>query len=417
MKQSTLRGGLGCGLVLGWASVGCAAAPRFAVEAGPVDRTYTPVAVEIALPAERMDEPCCVVSDGQTVPAQFEPIGDGKARLWWIVSDLPAGRSRTYQLAMDSACADPATPAFAWKDSSTSDTKSIDLLYGGRPVLRYVYTPFDARSEETIEHTKKPFHHVFDPDGSRLITKGPGGLYPHHRGIFFGHNRIQAEGGPYDLWHCGHGDHQLHTRTLATWTGPVMGGHLVEIKWNNRNGQTLATERRRVVAFAAPDGEILIELSTTVEAADGPVVLASSNCHHGGVQFRAAQEVAENDTATRYLRPKRWADLPTDKEAGTNEKTGQVFRDLPWNAIIFPLGDTLDTVAYLTDPANPDGAEFSERLYGRFGEYFPWELSKERPMHARYRWWVVADRPVTRGQVRRAYEDLADPPRVALHAD
>ena len=398
-------------------NAGCSASPRIEVEAGAVDRVHTPASVELVIPHARTDARVCVIADGVGQPAQLECLGDGKARLWWIVSDLPAGRSRTYRLAWQESCEDAAPSVFAWKDSSTPDTKSIDLLFGDRPVLRYVHTPFDGTSEETLDRTQKPFHHVFDPDGSRLLTKGPGGRFSHHRGIFFGHNRIEAEGGPYDTWYGGAGDHQLHTRVLETWAGPVMGGHVVEIHWNTRHGRTLAVERRRVVAFASPDDEILIEWATTVEAVDAPVGLVSSDCHHGGVHFRAAQEVAENEQASRYLRPARWAELPADKEVRSDEEAGLFFGDLPWNAIRYPLGERSYTVAYISDPANPEGAEFSERLYGRFGEYFPWQLTADCPMEARYRFWVVADRPVTREQVQRTYDDLADPPRVILNTN
>jgi len=403
--------------VLGWflfgtIAAGCASTPRVEVSAGRFDREYTPVHVDVALSPGRMNAPCCVAWDGRRMPAQVEPLPNGVARVWWMIPRLPAGRNRTYRILFGTDCAKTDAPVFTWRDSSQGGVKSMDLLYGTRPVLRYVYTPFDGSSEETIEQTKKPFHHVFAPDGSRLITKGPGGKYSHHRGIFFGYNRIQADGGPYDTWHAAKGDHQEHVRVLRSFTGPVMGGHVVEILWKSRRGQVLAVEKRRVVAFASPPDEILIEFSTTLEQGDAPVVLASTNSHHGGVQFRAAQEVAENEQATRYLRPARWADLPPDREAGTDKKTGFVYKDLPWDAMCFKLGGRTFTVAYLTDPANPGDADFSERLYGRFGEYFPWKLDKAHPLHARYRWWVVADKHVTREQVQSKYEALAHPPRV-----
>ena len=38
--------------------------------------------------------------------------------------------------------------------------ESMDLRLGDRPVLRYMYTPFDPND---IEKTKKLFYHVFDP--------------------------------------------------------------------------------------------------------------------------------------------------------------------------------------------------------------------------------------------------------------
>ena len=92
----------------------------------------------------------------------------------WLA--LPAGQSLTCALKLGSACDPPQAEAFVWKDSSTGKLTTRDLMLGEHSVLRYMYTPYDGKDEESIERTKKPFHHVFDPNGSRLITKGAGGL-------------------------------------------------------------------------------------------------------------------------------------------------------------------------------------------------------------------------------------------------
>src|SRR5208282_1472485 len=71
--------------------------------------------------------------------------------------------------------------------------KHTDLLYGTRPVLRYINAPYDHTNHFL---TFKPFHQVFDPvEGKTLLTSGAHakateGLYPHHRGLFFGFNKI-----------------------------------------------------------------------------------------------------------------------------------------------------------------------------------------------------------------------------------
>ena len=127
------------------------------------------------------------------------------------------------------------------------------------------------------------------------------------------------------------------------------------------------------------------------------------------MQFRAAQYVAEHQAETRYLRPEKWAHLPPNQQVNSKEH-----RDLPWNAIQYAIDDRRYTIAYLSDPQNPDGADFSERLYGRFGEFFPWDLTKERPLSVRYRWWIDATGSVERDDIERRYADLADPPKASL---
>jgi peptidoglycan-associated lipoprotein len=36
------------------------------------------------------------------------------------------------------------------------------------------------------ERTYKPFYHLYDKNGEDFVTKGPGGKFTHHRGIYFG---------------------------------------------------------------------------------------------------------------------------------------------------------------------------------------------------------------------------------------
>src|SRR5207248_9514956 len=90
-------------------------------------------------------------------------------------------------LAFVARGATPAVGEYTWHDTPG---KFLELRYGDRPVLRYMCAPFDDTSPETREATFKVYHHLYDPSGSRLVTNGPNGLYPHHRGLFYGFNKI-----------------------------------------------------------------------------------------------------------------------------------------------------------------------------------------------------------------------------------
>nr|MCU0875452.1 PmoA family protein [Pirellulaceae bacterium] len=59
---------------------------------------------------------------------------------------------------------------------------SLEVKLDGKPVARYEY----AYAADRFQDTYKPFLHVLDADGKEPITKGPGGFYTHHRGIFIG---------------------------------------------------------------------------------------------------------------------------------------------------------------------------------------------------------------------------------------
>src|SRR5438309_4437443 len=79
--------------------------------------------------------------------------------------------------------------------------ESIDLLFGDRPVLRYMNAAHDTSTKDRHELTFKVFHHVLDPKTGHILLTGGAGLaadktllYPHHRGLFFGYNKITHDG-------------------------------------------------------------------------------------------------------------------------------------------------------------------------------------------------------------------------------
>jgi hypothetical protein len=391
----------------------CAGELKVTVAAGDSDRADAPVYVDLKLAADQIKAPICVAAEGKIQPAQIEPLDSGQARVWWIIDNLPKDQSRTYEIKPGKSAQQTGGETFVWKDSSQGKVKSKDLCFGDRPVIRYMYTPFDGTDKDTIDITRKPYYHVFDPDGSRLITKGDGGKYPHHRGIFYGHNRVKIDGQDktIDVWSSSDA-HQLHTGFIREFVGPVLGGHVVTVDWKDSQGSTFATETRRIQAFRSPANEILVQFDTTITATDKPVDLKSSNNHHGGVQFRADQAVAENEKETRFLRPGKWATMPADQAINVEEHPD--FKDLPWNAIQYKLGKRAYTVVDLCNPRNPRNAEFSERAYGRFGEYSTWRLSRDKALSLTYRFWVVATHDLKATQVDRKSADFVSPPKVVL---
>jgi hypothetical protein len=87
---------------------------------------------------------------------------------------------------------------------------------------------------------------------------------------------------------------------------------------------------------------------------------------------------------TYYLRPDG-----RDKPGATRnwpDRKGHV--DLPWNAMSFVVGGQRYTALYLDKPTNPKEARFSERDYGRFGSYFEYTITKDKPLEVNYHVWV-----------------------------
>jgi hypothetical protein len=267
--------------------------------------------------------------------------------------------------------------AFAW------DAEGV-LAFGKRPVLRYMNAPLDESNGGAREKTYKVFHHAYDPRGERLLTKGAGGKFTHHRGIFYGFNKVTyGDGKQCDVWHCTKDAHQSHQEVLESSVGPVFGRHRVLIGWHGVGKEVFAREERELTAYATAGGT-QIDFVSRLKPLIAPVKL-DGDPQHAGFHFRADGEVADKTSKeTRYIRP---------DGAGRHGETrnwpaqkGHV--DLPWNAMNFMLADRRYTVAYLDRPDNPKEARFSERDYGRFGSYFATTIAAGAVLTVRYRLWI-----------------------------
>lgn len=276
----------------------------------------------------------------------------------------------------------------------------IELRQGTRPVMRYMYRSLDESTEQSRFETYKVFHHLFAPGGAQMLTNGPTGeqqysrevQYPHHRGLYYGFNRISyGEGQQADTWHCGKGESQQHVEILDSEVGTDFGRHRLAINWHGRDGKVFVKEIRDVTARVLPEGTMIDFVSTVEPTVDGKVHL-DGDPQHAGVQFRAIDEVAKmTKDQTYYLRTdgkgkpgetRNWDHKQEDNPINA-ECTNR-----PWNAMSFVVGHKRYTAVYLDHPANPKPARYSERDYGRFGSYFVHDLEKDKPLTVRYRIWL-----------------------------
>ena len=310
-----------------------------------------------------------------------------------LVSAAFAAAVIAHFLAHAAPAAEPPASegAFQWVETPG---ESIELRQGERPVVRYMCAPYDDSSKERRDATYKVFHHVFSPDGSRLLTKGdPGGLYPHHRGLFYGFNKVTyGDGKTCDIWHCQGQTRQEHASTVRQDADEDSGSHVVAIDWHGRDGEVFAREERGVAAHALPGG-MQIDFTSRVETADGQPIHVDGDPQHAGFHFRAAQEVAASTAAqTYYLRtdgkgaPRETRNWEPGKPA--DDPKNAECENRPWNALSIVVGGQRYTVLYLDHPDNPKPARYSERDYGRFGSYFAADITAEQPLEVRYRVWV-----------------------------
>jgi hypothetical protein len=257
---------------------------------------------------------------------------------------------------------------FEFKENGT---ESLDVLQDGKLIARYM-TAYDTSSPARKTDTYKPYLHVFDLEGSKPITKGPGGTFPHHRGIFIGWNKLNVAGTVYDRWHMKGGD-QIHRKFLQQQAGADNATFTSVVEWMGKDNAAPILLEERTFQFlpAKAPAYAIIDTVSTLKAIGGETAL-DGDPEHAGLQFRPANEVVT--TATKYLFPGAGANAKKDK-------------DYPWFAETFTLDGKQYTVAYLNHPGNPKGAAISAyRDYGRFGAFFKDTIpaNGERAIRARF---------------------------------
>ncbi|UCD74476.1 MAG: PmoA family protein [Phycisphaerales bacterium] len=279
---------------------------------------------------------------------------------------------------------------FRWVDQPDGTT---DLYDSNRRVLCYVHA-YDPSTDETLHETYKVYHHVFDENGEKLITKGSGGLYTHHRGIFIGWNKLTLGGNEYDYWHM-KGVTQRHVETLELAAGDGDARQIARIDWCGPDGKAALIERRSIsVREVARPGFLLLDFESQITPIAGDVLL-DGDPEHAGFQFRAHNDVADGgpEVKAAYLFHEEGIDPTRDK-------------DLPWVAMGFELNGKRYTVLHMNHPANPRGTVYSAyRDYGRFGAFPRVEIRKDETLTLRYRIYVMLGDMPAREQMERRYQD------------
>jgi len=277
---------------------------------------------------------------------------------------------------------------FEIQESKDSHT---DILRDGKPVLRYMHAR-DESSDTAKHNTYKVYHHVFDPSGKEPITKGPGGKYTHHRGLFLGFSKLRSHGKTSDLWHMKN-SLQLHkkfARKKDTSDQAVLSS---VIHWTIPEA-TLVEETRTVTVHEEEDSHLLVDFVSELKAV-GSDATFSGDPEHAGMQYRPANRVAENKSA-KYVFP--------SKDTNVREE-----RDLPWAALTYRLGDAIYTVQHMNHPENPQGTRYSAyRDYGRFGAYPEFELEEGKTRALRYRIRVTLGEAPSRDKLKAEYQKFAE---------
>lgn len=361
-------------------------AQRLTVTGGPADASQVVVSTPLPLAASVIPN-AVTLPDGTHAAAQVVPpaLADKEkgSRLTFVLPTLKAGETVAVLPTTLNYVKAPPTFQFSQKAGLTN------VAFDGRSVLQFFAPRHD---EKDHYYTFKPFHHVFDPTGKVLLTNGSAkdpkdGTFPHHRGLFFAWNKISyGDKKSADVWH---GTNKVFAEAVALKGmvgGEVLGRHLAQITWNGPDGATFANEERELTAYATKGGT-LIDFASVVRT-ELPSVKLDGDPQHAGFHFRANMEVAlKNAKQTYYLRPDGKGELGATRNWDPKAKDPKTI-NLPWDACSFVIGGKRYTVLRVAHPDNPGEARGSERDYGRFGDYFEYEITPEKPLRVRYRVWA-----------------------------
>ncbi len=274
--------------------------------------------------------------------------------------------------------------------SAVAQDQHIDASIDGKPALRTMIAPFDP---DRAEETYKVYTHIYAPGDGALLTKGPGGLYPHHRGLFIGWNDtlVPNEKGKvtdYDTWHMSNCYQQLAAHASDD------AAQRLEIDWSDRDGEPFIKEQRTITA-AMQDGMLVVDFTSAITSLRGAIELRG-DLQHAGMQVRLANELSDRQEETEYILPESAEVRPNDEVLGAW-----------WACCSAEIEGARRWVLHMTAPDHPTGVPvYSIRAYGRFGAFSEHDLVEGEPLSLHYRV-IASDAPLDRAACEALYAAYA----------
>ncbi len=265
----------------------------------------------------------------------------------------------------------------------------VEVKYQGKVVARYLHAN-DMSNSTRANETYKPYLQIVDPTTGQPITKGPGGTYTHHRGIFIGWMRIALDNQRLDLWSMGSG---RQVQTAVSVSAKDATAQIVSaVDWKDKSGRLIISEKRTMAlaALGAP-GFLQVDFTSTVTAEAGDLIL-EADPEHGGVHYRAPEEV--DGTKTQYF-------FPVPKPQPHKDQ------DYRWVGMTYVLAEKTYGVVEINHPSNPTGTKWSAyRDYARFGAYPHAPLKKGEQLTLRYRFLISAGQLVSLDTILKSEADF-----------
>ena len=387
------------------ASVRVAAADhKVTVSAGEFDRRDC--VVQFKLP-EGTEPGGYALTDpsGKRTPLQVGPQG----RATFILGDLKAGQSRTYQLEEGGGEGFNRDPAV----EMSRDGDRVTFTAGGKEILQYqgTKTPLPQGYEPALQRGGY-IHPVHSPSG-KLVTDDYPPKHKHHHGIWSPWTKTKFEGREPDFWNMGQKTGTVEFEGIdAAWGGRVVGGfaarhQMVDLSAKPQPKPAI-DEAWNVRVYRPLTGAkplyVVDWMSTQTCASNSPLVLPKY--HYGGLGYRGHRQWEEKSNCFFLTSEGK------DRSNG-NETTGK------WCWVGGKVDGDMTGVTFLCHPENfrfPQGMRLNPDE--PFFCYCPsqggdWAIEPGKPYVARYRI-VIADGPADAKEIERWWNDYATPPKVTV---
>ncbi|MEA3365789.1 MAG: DUF6807 family protein [Candidatus Hydrogenedentes bacterium] len=264
----------------------------------------------------------------------------------------------------------------------------LDLLGDGKIWLRTMTTPLDPQRRE---QTYKVYTHIFDFGGDAPITKGAGGKFTHHRGMFIGWNHTKLGATEFDTWHmksCS----QNHMSWLELAPGEDKATQVEVVDWQDDAGKPFIREVRAITAMPGPDGSRIFDFQSTLESLRGTIQLRG-DLQHAGMQVRMANEVSEHEDSTNYILPE-----------GVEEQADNRVEGAWWTCCSPVVREKRYWLMHMTPPDHPTGVPvYSIRRYARFGAFFEPDLEEGKPLTVTFRI-LVSEKELDQARCQELYD-------------
>ena len=396
-------------MVLMILAVSCASGPnakamKLKVDAGSFTRIETVVRVTVP---NVTDGPVIVKGGGRYEGGQ---VTGGE--LIFVVHDLPAGQSRTYEFG-EGTMKGPGEPVTVMGKNG-----GLNFEKAGKLVLRFNVDKVPVpNAGYTPEYSRGGYIHPVMTPGGHMVTDDYAPNHKHHHGIWWAWTKTSFEDRHPDFWNLGDKKGTVQLKELTkSWAGAVESGaeaKLEQIDLLANPAKTALNERLEVRSYAIGAGSkpcYIFDLTITDECATAsPLMLPEYR--YGGLGFRGNRGW-EGSTGMQVLT----SEGVNHRDAKNAERSGIRAR---W----IHMGEMVDGqfcgLAILDHPSNFRAPQ-SLRTHPDepFVSYAPqqlgdMEIKPGEKYVSKYRF-VVADGAPDKALIDRIWNDFAEPPTVTL---